>query len=105
MVHSFSNSNIFNLSNVEGHIINKICENENEKIKDIHIPAEGSFDYEYAQLIALVNKLQDKEIELSDIEIDNVYNEGKSILKRLYNNRNLINLKTITEVKYKYLFI
>ena len=99
MVHIFTSSNSLDISSVEGHIINSICENENETIPNIQLPVEGSLTFIYSKLISLINKLQNKDSDLSDDEIDKIYEEGKNIIN---NNKYILmsqyNTKNLEEV-------
>ncbi|KAG4100679.1 hypothetical protein H8356DRAFT_934570 [Neocallimastix lanati (nom. inval.)] len=81
MVHSFSVSNSFNTSSIEGFIIKGICENETDEItKDIKAPVKDSGVDVYHKLLLLINKLQDPESKLSDKEIDEIYNETNNMI-------------------------
>jgi len=98
MGHTFTSSNTLDLSAVEGQIIKNICENENEQITDINIPVEGSLAYDYSRVQDLLNKLQDKDSNLSDSEIDNLYDECKKILDTYSHIRYRKDIKTLNEV-------
>eukprot|EP00833_Pecoramyces_ruminatium_P000076 jgi/Orpsp1_1/1174108/evm.model.c7180000048955.1 len=93
MVHTFTSSDSLDISSVEGYIINSICENENETIPNIQLPIEGSVTFNYSKLISVINKLQNKDNNFSDDEIDKIYEEGKSILNMCGYSYNMDNLK------------
>jgi len=97
MVHTFSSSDSFDISAVEGYIIKNICENEDEKITDINTPVKGSFLYNYSKLLELINKLQDKNNNFSDNELIKLYDEGKNLLEVFGHKNSLKNVKTLAE--------
>ncbi|ORX45405.1 hypothetical protein BCR36DRAFT_333217 [Piromyces finnis] len=98
MGHTFICSDSLDISAVEGHVIKNICENENEQITDINVPVEGSFTFDYSKFQELLNKLQDKNNNFSDKEIDKLYEEGKEILSSYkYSNNSSKSIRTLHE--------
>ncbi|OUM70182.1 hypothetical protein PIROE2DRAFT_68451 [Piromyces sp. E2] len=97
MGHTFTCTDSLDLTEVEGHVIKNICENENEQITDINVPGEGSLVYEYSKFQDLLNQLQDKDNELSNNEIDKLYKEAKNILSSISHKCSFKNSKTLSE--------